>query len=82
MIMKFKGVSEVTRYKFPSEVKEHPKYLTIYTFENADAYKAFQTCPELTDVMTEMGQTWEKGDINIKWMMPYEPIKTWKRRAA
>jgi uncharacterized protein (TIGR02118 family) len=82
MIMKFKGVSEVTRYKLPGNAGEYPKYLTIYTFDNADALKAFGTCPEMAAVQADMRETWKDGMFTIKWRVSYEPVKTWKRDSA
>ena len=79
MIMKYKGVSEVTRYKLPKDSDEYPKYLTIYTFDNEDAFKAFGTCPEMAAVQAEMKETWKDGMFTIKWRTQYHPVKTWKR---
>ncbi|OGO21850.1 MAG: hypothetical protein A2Z28_01845 [Chloroflexi bacterium RBG_16_51_9] len=79
MIMKFKGVSEVTRYKLPKDSEEYPKYLAIYTFDNADAFKAFGTCPEMAAVQAEMKETWKDGMFTIKWRVQYETIQNWKR---
>ena len=79
MLMKFKGISEVTRYKLPKDSDEYPKYLTIYKFDNQDAFKAFATCPEMAAVQAEMRETWKDGMFTIKWRVSYEPIQTWKR---
>ena len=79
MIMKFKGVSAVTRYKLPTDSEEYPKYLTIYKYDNQEALKASQSSPEMAAVQAEMRETWKDGMFTIKWRVQYEPIKTWKR---
>ena len=79
MIMKFKGISEVTRYKLPTDSDEYPKYLTIYKYDSQEALKAFQTSPEMAAVMAETRETWKDGMFTIKWRVSYETIQNWKR---
>ena len=79
MLFKFKGMKKVTRYKIISEVKEYPKYLTIYEFESQKAYEAYRTSPEFAAAMEEMKGTWQEEGYQIKWRVQYEPMKTWKR---
>ena len=79
MLLKFKGITEVTRYKIINESEEYPKYLAIYEFENQNAFEAFQTSPELTAVREESRETWKGEGFEIRWRVQYESIKTWKR---
>ena len=79
MLLKFKGIKEVTRYKILNDSEEYPTYLTLYTYENQDALKSFASSPELAAVMAETKETWKGEGFEIVWRVPYEHIKTWKR---
>ena len=79
MLLKFKGITEVTRYKIISESEEYPKYLTIYEFENQNTFEVFQTSSELAAVREEMNKTWKDKGFETKWRVQYELTKTWRR---
>lgn len=79
LLLKFKGIKEVTRYKIINETEEYPTYLTVYEFESQKTYEAFTTSLEYAAVREEMGETWKEGGFEIKWRVQYEPLKTWKR---
>ena len=79
MLLKYKGITEVTRYKIARESEEYPKYLAIYKFENKDAYEAYKASPELAAAIEEAEGTWKEGGYEIKWRVQYEPMKTWRR---
>ena len=79
MLLKFKGIKKVTRYKITKEAKEYPKYLTIYTFESQKAYEEYEASPELTAAREENRETWKEGGYEIKWRVQYEPVKNWER---
>lgn len=76
LLLKFKGIKGVTRYKIIHETEEYPKYLTIYKFESQNAYEAYETSPELAAAREEMRETWKGGGFEIKWRVQYEPMKT------
>jgi len=78
LLLKFKGIKGVTRYKIINETEEYPTYLTIYEFESQKAYEAYETSPELAAAREEMTETWKEGKFEIKWRVQYEPIRTWK----
>ena len=79
MLLRFKGLKAVTRYKITHEAEEYPNYLAIYKFEGQEAYEAYETSPELAAAMKETRETWKEGDIQLKWRVQYEPMKTWER---
>jgi len=79
MLIDFKGLEEVTRYKIIHETEEYPKYLAIYKFESQEAYEAFITGPEFTASMEERKETWPEGGSELKWRVQYEMIRTWKK---
>ena len=79
LLLRFKGLKAVTRYKITDEAEEYPKYLAIYKFESQEAYEAYETSPEHAASREEIRQTWKEGGFEIKWRVQYEPIKTWER---
>lgn len=79
MLLKFKGLRGVTRYKITRPAAGSPTYLAVYEFDSQDAYQAFQKSPELVAVRQEMAQTWKDDKFELKYQVQYEPIKTWKR---
>ena len=79
LLLRFKGIMEVTRYKLLYETEGYPKYLAIYKFVSKEAYEAFQTSPEFVAAVEERDQTWKQRGYEIKWEVKYEPIRTWQR---
>ena len=79
MLLKFKGLKGVTRYKTIYETEEYPKYLTIFTFASQKAYEAYETGSELAAAREETKETWKEGGIKVIWRVQYQPIKTWAR---
>jgi len=79
MLLKFKGLKEVTRYKIIKKTEEYPRYLTIYKFESQNAYEAYETSPELAAALEETRETWKEKGYERKWREQYEVMKTWER---
>jgi len=79
MLLRFKGLKAVTRYKIINEAEEYPKYLAIYKFESQQAYEAYETSPELVAAREERDETWKERGFEVKWRVQYEPMKTWER---
>ena len=79
LLLKFKGITEVTRYKLMNETEEYPKYLAIYKFESQSTLEAYETSPELVAALAELKETWKEGGFESKWRVQYEVMKTWKR---
>lgn len=79
LLLKFKGIKEVTRYKIVKETEEYPTYLTIYQFESQKDYEVYETSPELADAREEMNETWKDGCYEVKWRVQYKLGKVWKR---
>ena len=79
LLLRFKGLKAVTRYKITSEAEEYPKYLAIYKFDSQEAFQAYETSPELAAAREEMRETWKERGYEIKWRVQYESMKTWER---
>ncbi len=79
LLLKFKGITEATRYRLINETEEYPKYLAIYKLESQSAFEAYETSPELVAALAELKETWKEGGFESKWRVQYEVMKTWKR---
>jgi uncharacterized protein (TIGR02118 family) len=78
MLMKFKGLLGVTRYRMLGE-GTNPKYLTMLEFESKEDYEAYEKSPELAAARAESRETWKDKPLPLRWRVPYELLRTWKR---
>jgi uncharacterized protein (TIGR02118 family) len=76
MLLKFKGLKGVARYKITSESDEYPTYLATYQYENRQVYEESRKSPELAAALEELQGSWP-GGLDIKWRVQYELIKEW-----
>ena len=79
MLLKFKGLKNVTRYKIISDREEYPKYMAVYEFPTRQLFEEYLNSPERTAALEEMRNTWSLGELEIKWQAHYELLKTWRR---
>jgi uncharacterized protein (TIGR02118 family) len=79
LLFKFKGMTNVNRYKMSNGPGDFPKYLAIYEFEDQKAFDAFGNSPEMAAARAEMDQTWKGRAFEIKWRVQFEPLQTWKK---
>ena len=77
LLLKLKGLTEVTRYRIVNDTGEYPRYLTIYHYESQKAYEASQSSPEFAAVMDEMKETWKERDYERIWKVQYEFVRSW-----
>ena len=79
MLLKYRGIKKVTRYRMLDDKDKKPKYLAIYEYDDKTAMDAFPQSPEFKDAIDEMNGTWKDNMFELKWAANYEPIKTWER---
>lgn len=79
LLFKYQGIKRAGRYRQLDDNKEHPKYLALYEFESKEAMDAFESSPEFAAAMKDMDETGENSGFELKWVVAYEPIKTWER---
>jgi heme-degrading monooxygenase HmoA len=77
MLLKYKGLKKVTRYKVMGDVKDQAKYLAVYEYDTQEALNGMAASTEFKDAIDEMTETQKKLKFGIKWAAPYEPIKSW-----
>ena len=75
MLMKFKGIKKVTRYKVMDNNKDKGSYLAIYECDTKEDMAALNASPEFKAAIDEMNESWKDPKINIKWAMACEPLK-------
>lgn len=76
MLMKYKGVKRVARYKVTREKSEKPRYVAIYQFDSQKDFENFGKSPELAAAIAEMKQSWPQG-LDIISRVQQELIKEW-----
>jgi hypothetical protein len=76
MLLKFKKLQGITRYKIALDNPKQPKYITIYKFASFKDFEAYSVSPELADAVEEMKETWGKK-IELISKVQYEEIKEW-----
>ncbi len=79
MLMKYKGIKKVTRYRLIEEKAPRPKFLAVYEYDTKEAFEALNKSPEFQAAIAEMQETWKDQMIDIKWAVSGEPIKTWEQ---
>ncbi len=77
MLMKFKGIKKVTRYKVMEDVKEKCRFLAVYEYDSKEEMAALNASPEFKAAIDEMNGTWKDKKYALTWAMGCEPIKTW-----
>jgi len=79
MLMKYKGIKKVTRYKSVEAPGTKPKYIAVYEYDSKEDLTGQFGCPEFQAVREEMEQTRKSLTFDLKGSMSCEPIKTWER---
>ena len=79
MLLKFKGLRGVTRYRILKPSEGYPEYLAIYEFDSRQAFEEYETSPELAIALEEMRETWKDGGWELMWRVQYEVMKTWRK---
>jgi uncharacterized protein (TIGR02118 family) len=76
MLMKFKGMKKVTRYRI---IDEKPRFLAVYEYDTKEDLDALSKSPEFQAAMAEMQQTWQNPMSLITWAINCEPIQVWEQ---
>ena len=78
MLMKYKGIKKVTRYKIIDEKADKPGYLAVYEFDTKEDLIRLNSSPELKAAIDEMQDTWKDEMFGLKWAISCEPLKTFE----
>lgn len=77
MLMKFKGIKKVTRYKVLDDGKGKGQYLAVYEYDSKEDMAALNASPEFKAAIEEMTETQKGCKFDLKWAMGAEPVQTW-----
>ena len=76
MLMKFKELKKVTRYRLIDEKASRPQFLAVYECDNMKDFGEFPKSKAFQDAIAEMVGTWGDGKPDIKLALVADPIKT------
>lgn len=78
LLMKYKGIKKVTRYRILDEKTKKSRYIAIYEFETKKDLDGLPASPEFKTAIEEMQSTWQGETFKIKWAVSCEPLKAWE----
>jgi len=79
LLLKYRGVKKVSRYRRTSENKDCSPYLAVYEFDNKEDLAGFTKSPEFAAAIVDFNEKWKDGGFERKWSVSYELIKTWDK---
>jgi len=79
MLLRFKGLNRISHYQKTEDNNEYPNYLTVFEFDNQQAFEAYEVSPELAEARKDSRETWPNGAGEIKWRVQYKCLGTWQK---
>lgn len=79
MLLKIPEVKRVTRYESVGDDGSHPKYLSIYEFEDLGAAQRYERSAEAAEAKAEIARTWPQGEWKHRWKVQYQVTKVWEK---
>jgi hypothetical protein len=79
MLLEIPEVKRVTRYMRVGDDASHPKYLSVYEFEDRAAADRYTNSKEVAESQADVRQTWPDGEWKHVWKVQYEVTKVWER---
>lgn len=77
MLLKYKKLLGVSRYKISGEDTNQPRYIAIYKYANRKDMEDMNKSPEFSAALQEMQETWGQK-IEVRSRVAYELIKEWE----
>lgn len=77
MLMKYKGLKKVTRYKIMDEHDGKCQFIAVYEYDTKEALNGINSSPEFKAAIEEMQETQKSLPFELKYALACEPIKTW-----
>ena len=81
LLLKFKGLKRVARYRVIGESSKYHEYLASYEFRSEKIFKEFWDSPERAVALEERLNSWEDKPYEIKAMVYYGLIRSWGKIA-
>jgi antibiotic biosynthesis monooxygenase (ABM) superfamily enzyme len=79
MLMKYKGIKKVTRYKILDAEPKKPRYLAVYEYDSKEELNVMPASAEFKAAIEEMEGTWKGKGFEVIWAVSAEPLKTFER---
>ena len=79
MLLKFEGLRRISHYQITKADNKYPNYLTIFEFDNQQAFEAYERSSELAEARKDHRETWPDGTGEIKWRVQYKRLGTWQK---
>ncbi len=77
LLLKFKGLKRVSRYKLSNGKGGYPAYLAVYEFSSREIFEEYVNSPERAAAIEEMRSRWNAGEWEIQWQTHYELLRRW-----
>jgi len=79
MLLKFKGLLQIDRYKILTANPDQPRYFNIMTFASQQDMEAYATSPERMAALEEVKKSWPEGPAKVTFSGKYGLIKSLKK---
>lgn len=79
LLMKYKGLIGVKRYRLTGGDGDYPRHLAIFEFESREAFDEYEKSPELAAARAESYETWKEDRFEMKWRSQYLFLRSWVR---
>lgn len=79
MLLEFKGLKAVTRFRRLGSDDTYPKFLAIYEFDSPEDFDAYNRGPELAAAEADRRTVWGDEGFQVQWRVQYEGLGRWTR---
>ena len=80
MFLKSKNLKKVTRCQRLKNDDKYPEFMTIFEFDNEQAYEEHRRNPVIGDAAKDaIDRGWAKQGQEPRWKVQYKVVKTWSK---
>lgn len=79
MLLKFEGLRRVSHYQITKADERYPNILTLFEFDNQQAFEAFEVSPELAEARKDSSETRPEVASEMMWRVQYKCLGTWQK---
>ncbi len=79
LLLKYPGLTGVSRYRMIDDETGYPKYLAVYNFTSAEAFHAYGGSPEKAAADKDRAETWKDRVYETTFRAAYELLRTWRK---
>jgi hypothetical protein len=78
MLFKIEEVRRVTRFECVDYDGSHPKFLSIYEFDDIFASQRYESSIEVAEAKADVSKTWPESEWKHRWKVKYKVTKVWE----